>query len=92
MFQIEEERLSSSNINIHQPRYRLLASCLLRLGHAHILMADGDTESGDIGRRCGLFSKGNACFKEGLEVMEEASVSDPCLAAELLFSKGTAGS
>ena len=86
--QIEEERISPGPINIHQPRYPLLASCLLRLGHAHILSGNVEVEDDDMGRRCGLLRQGHDCFKEGVEVMEEASLTNPCLMAELLFAKG----
>lgn len=91
--QIEEEQIPSGSVNIYQPRYLLLASCLLRLGHTLVLMAsqeeeEEEEEENDAGSRCGLLRRGQECFKEGIEVVQESNQFYPCLSAELLFANG----
>lgn len=78
--QIEEVQPSDCNLNIYQPSYGILASCLLRLGHTHILMAGTESHA--------FLKKGQECFKEGLDVLHRSAHVDPCLSAELLYANG----
>ena len=91
LIQIDEEQISpGSGINIYQPRYSLLASVLLRLGHTHILMAGRPTT--DPIDRSNLLSKAQECFKEGLDIIHDSTHFDPCLSCELLFANGKSAS
>ena len=86
-FQISEEQLLPNSVNIYQPRYSLLASALLRLGHTLYLMAGGG--SGVVlGRRHELLERAQESFKEGLDVMQTSVHHNPSLSAELHMGNG----